>query len=100
VHALASGSPEVETRARIEDASERGAISKTDAAALLDAHAFLAQTRIRHHGRQLARGEKPDNFVSPESLSSFERAHLKDAFLVVKNAQSVLEYRYKTGMLG
>jgi CBS domain-containing protein len=38
--------------------------------------------------------------VSPESLSSFERAHLKDAFLVVKNAQSVLEYRYKTGMLG
>lgn len=100
VHALAVGSPEVETRARIEDAKDKGGMSAADAASLLDAHAFIAQVRLRHQANQLTQGIRPDNFVSPEALSSFERAHLKDAFKVVESLQSGLEYRFKTGMLG
>ncbi len=100
VHALAKGSPEVETRARIEDSAHRGSLSRSDAASLLDAHAFVAQCRLRHQAKQLAEGFRPDNFVSPDALSSFERAHLKDAFRVVEALQSGLEFRYKTGMLG
>ena len=100
MYALASGSPEVETRARIRDAAERKALNRDDAASLLDAHAFIAQVRLRHQTQQLAEGAKPDNFVPPDTLSSFERSHLKDAFKVVQTLQTGLEYRYKTGMLG
>jgi CBS domain-containing protein len=35
-----------------------------------------------------------DNDVMPETLSSFERNHLKDAFQIVSQAQSFLRYRY------
>lgn len=100
VYAMSVASPEVETRSRIEDARDRGGLSPQDAASLLDAHAFVAQVRMRHQSRQIAAGEKPDNFVSPDVLSSFERAHLKDAFRVVGTLQSGLELRFKTGMLG
>lgn len=100
VYALSCGSEEVETRERIRDAVERKGLTDEDAACLLDAHAFISKVRLRHQARQLGEGVKPDNFVSPDSLSSFERTHLKDAFRVVGTLQSGLEYRFKTGMLG
>ncbi|MEL6184779.1 MAG: putative nucleotidyltransferase substrate binding domain-containing protein, partial [Myxococcota bacterium] len=100
VYAMATGSEEVETRERIRDARDRGGLHAKDAASLLDAHAFIAQVRLRHQADQLAEAKQPDNFVSPDSLSAFERSHLRDAFKVVADLQRGLEYRYKTGMLG
>lgn len=100
VYALSVGSPEVGTRARIEDAEKRGGLTSDDSASLLDAHAYISELRLEHQAQQIRRGVKPDNYVSPDSLSGFERTHLKDAFKVVATLQSGIEYRFKTGMLG
>jgi len=40
-------------------------------------------------------GVPPDNFLSPDNLSQFERNHLKDAFSVVRTMQNVLSQRYQ-----
>jgi len=55
---------------------------------------FISITRLNHQVRQIRRGETPDNFLQPESLSAFERSHLKDAFSVIKNLQGALEHAF------
>ena len=58
---------------------------------------FLAFTRIQHQARQIAAGQRPDNFLNPDDISSFERSQLKDAFGVVQSLQGVLGQRYQAG---
>lgn len=100
LYALMGGIEEVETVARIREAPSHHALAAEDAASLLDAYAFIAQSRSRHHARQIADGVRPDNALPPSTLSSFERAHLKDAFRVVAARQSGVEHRFMTGRLG
>jgi CBS domain-containing protein len=52
---------------------------------------------MRHQARQLRRGEKADNFLSPDELSPLERGHLKDAFVLINTMQEALGQRYQTG---
>ena len=47
----------------------------------------------------MADGEAPDNYVSPDALSAFDRRHLKDAFRIVKTAQAAVEQRYQTAFV-
>jgi CBS domain-containing protein len=47
--------------------------------------------------RQIDQGRAPDNFLDPDTLSSFERRRLKDAFGVVQKLQQVLSQRYTAG---
>ena len=54
--------------------------------------------RARHQAETLAVGEaEPDNSIVPEKLSEFERKSLRDAFLILGNAQKFLKYRYQPG---
>ncbi|MEN0000932.1 MAG: putative nucleotidyltransferase substrate binding domain-containing protein, partial [Pseudomonadota bacterium] len=46
----------------------------------------------KHQANQIKQGEKPDNFMVPDTLSALERNHLKDAFMVVKTLQSAVGY--------
>ncbi len=48
---------------------------------------LIGKTRL---GIQIRAGEAPDNFMRPNELSDFERAHLRDAFVVVKTMQAAL----------
>ncbi|WP_319530052.1 putative nucleotidyltransferase substrate binding domain-containing protein [uncultured Cohaesibacter sp.] len=50
----------------------------------------MFETRLEHQARQIREGEKPDNYMTPASLSELERNHLKDAFMVIKTLQSAL----------
>jgi CBS domain-containing protein len=50
--------------------------------------------RLRHQAGQVRRGEPTDNFVSPDELSSFDKRHLREAFAIVRGAQSALAHRY------
>ena len=50
--------------------------------------------RLRHQAAQVRRGEPTDNFVAPGDLSSFDKRHLREAFAIVRAAQSVLARRY------
>ena len=44
--------------------------------------------------RSCRRGEEPDSFVAPHDLSSFDKRHLREAFAIVRAAQSALANRY------
>ncbi|GEO81802.1 putative nucleotidyltransferase substrate binding domain-containing protein [Pararhodospirillum oryzae] len=97
VHALAAGVRAVNTQDRLKACAEAGSLSAEGAANLREALAFLGFIRLRHQVRQIQDGQPVDNYVAPDSLSSFERAHLKDAFSVVKTMQSALAHTYQLG---
>ena len=86
VHALSVGSPAVNTRARIQAASEAGILGDERADDLRDAFEFISYVRLRHQVAQVRRGEPPDNFVAPGDLSSFDKRHLREAFAIVRAA--------------
>lgn len=88
VYALRGELTAVNTRARIEAAKAGGIISQEGGRDLLDAYDLIAETRLEHQARQIRAGQRPDNFLSPAALSSFERSHLRDAFVVVRRMQS------------
>ncbi|MDC5696054.1 DUF294 nucleotidyltransferase-like domain-containing protein [Intrasporangium calvum] len=99
VQALSRGLPQVNTLARISAASGAGALAPETAANLHDAFEFIRYVRLTHQARQLREGRQPDNFVSPEELSSFEKRHLRDAFHIVRSAQQTVVQSYPLGFV-
>ena len=99
IHALAHGVRAVNTQERLRTLEEQGDMAPADARDLQDAHAFISNVRLQHQARQMAQGTSPDNYVSPDELSDFNRRHLKDAFKIVRRMQSALEQRYQTGFI-
>ncbi len=94
VYALDAGVDVINTRERLEAAVSSGELSQSGARDLGDALAFLSDTRFRHQTRQLEAGLEADNLVAPDSLSRFERGHLKDAFAIVRTMQRSLAQRF------
>ena len=97
IHALSAGIPQINTIERLERATEVKALSRDGASNLIDALELIGTLRMQHQARQISRGEKADNYVSPDQFSSLERGHLKDAFSVIHTMQEVLAQRYQTG---
>jgi len=97
VYALSAGLDEINTLERLKAAAAEGALSKDGAANLVDAIEFIGTLRMRHQARQLKRGVKADNFLSPDDLSPLERGHLKDAFSLINTMQESLGARYQAG---
>ncbi len=97
VYALSSGIDEVNTLERLRAAAETPALSREGSANLIDAAEFIGTLRMRHQARLLRRGEKADNFLSPDELSPLERGHLKDAFALINTMQESLGQRYQAG---
>ncbi|MDX5381991.1 MAG: DUF294 nucleotidyltransferase-like domain-containing protein, partial [Rhodobacterales bacterium] len=90
IYALRGQLEVVNTRARIEAAHASGLVSQSGGRDLLDAYDLIAQTRLEHQAALIRAGGKPDNFMSPNVLSEFERSHLRDAFVVVRTMQSAV----------
>ena len=80
----------VNTRARVEAAIASDIISESGGHDLLDAYDLVAQSRLEHQATLIKHGKAPNNFLPPATLSSFERSHLRDAFVVIKTMQSAL----------
>ncbi|MFY9976434.1 MAG: putative nucleotidyltransferase substrate binding domain-containing protein [Chromatiaceae bacterium] len=97
IYALSSGIDETNTLERLRAAADTSVLSREGAANLVDAAELIGTLRMRHQVRQLRRGEKADNFLSPEELSPLERGHLKDAFVLINTMQESLGQRYQTG---
>ena len=93
-HALSLGSPAVNTQARIQAARDAGILGDARADDLRDAFEFISYVRLRHQAAQVRRGAAVDSFVSPDELSGFDKRHLREAFAIVRGAQSVLAHRY------
>ena len=96
VHALSLGSPAVNTRARLDAAHAAGVLGDDRAADLRDAFEFISYVRLRHQAARVRAGLPPDNHVAPDDLSSFDKRHLREAFAIVRAAQTALAHRYPT----
>ena len=94
VLALSIGSRAVNTQTRIAAAVDAGALSPERGQDLHDAFEFISYVRLRHQAAQVRAGKETDNFVAPDDLSSFEKRHLREAFAIVRSAQSSLSHRY------
>ncbi|WP_028862832.1 DUF294 nucleotidyltransferase-like domain-containing protein [Psychromonas aquimarina] len=99
VHALAIGSQSQNSFDRLEDIIEAGILPKSKGADLQHAMELISLVRLRHQALDIESEIEPDNNIEPENMSDFERRNLKDAFLVLSNAQNFLKYRYSASKL-
>lgn len=85
--ALVGGVTVPGTQDRLAQLLAGGKISRRDADRLAGAHRLLAGLRVRLHADLVRRGESPHNHLDVNAISHAERAALKDAFLVIREAQ-------------
>jgi CBS domain-containing protein len=97
VHALAIGSQALNSFERLNEIIGAAILPQGRGQDLYDALEFISAVRARHQAEDLAAGNEPDNGIEPEKLSEFERKTLRDAFLILGNAQKYLKYRYQPG---
>jgi CBS domain-containing protein len=99
VHALAIGSQSQNSFDRLEDIIEAGILPKSKGEDLQHAMELISLVRLRHQALDIEAESEPDNNIEPENISDFERRNLKDAFLVLSNAQNFLKYRYSASKI-
>lgn len=90
VRALEGGVTVPGTQDRLAGLVEAEKMSRRDADRLAGAHRLLAGLRVRLHAEQVRKGEEPNNYLDVRAISHAERAALKDAFLVIREAQKGL----------
>jgi CBS domain-containing protein len=90
VRSLAAGIREPGSLARIDALRRLGKMVPSDAAEMQAAFHLLARLRLEHQAAQMAAGERPDNRINPSRLTRIDRDALRDAFLVVRQAQAAL----------
>lgn len=96
VHALAVGSIAQNSFERLHDVVAAGILPPGRGQDLHDTLEFISTVRIRNQANDLSAGLEPDNSIDPQQLSVFERKNLRDAFLILGDAQSFLKFRYQS----
>jgi len=96
VRALAAGITAPGTQARIAQLLAQDGLSRKDADRLAGAHRLLTGLRVRLHAEQVRHGEQPHNLLDPTAISHAERAALRDAFRVIREAQKGLMLDFPT----
>ena len=98
-YALSAANAALNTIDRLRAVHEAGAMSREMAYSLVDAHEFIAGLRLQAQSKQFSAGTKVDNYLNPTELSPLVRHQLKDAFNVVREAQSAMRVRFGGGIL-
>jgi CBS domain-containing protein len=96
VHALAVGSEAINSFDRLDEVIQAGVLAPGRGPDLHDALEFLSFVRFRAQADDLKNEQEPGNTVSPDRLSEFERKSLRDAFLVLDQAQGYLKFRHQS----
>ncbi len=96
---LSAGIRAVSTVDRLKAIANAGVMSLSLVNSLLDAHEFIAGLRLDAQGKQYRAGETVDNYLDPKSLSPLMRHQLKDAFHLVRQAQSAMKSRFGGGLI-
>ncbi len=99
IHALAIGSRNRNSFDRLQDIIKANILPPGRGPDLRDALEFISLVRARNQAQDIVAGQEPDNSMEPENLSEFERKNLRDAFLILANAQKYLKFRYQPGRL-
>lgn len=92
--ALATGSTDVATVARLRAAQSSGALHPADADRLIAAFETLRRVQFRHHAECIRARRAPDNNIDPAQLSAWDRRDLRQAFAAVAEHLNALGLRY------
>ena len=98
-YALSVGVSALNTIERLKAIEHAGAMSREMAYSLVDAHEFIAGIRLDAQAREYRAQQTVDNYLDPEQLSPLVRHQLKDAFHLVREAQSAMKVRFNGGLL-
>ena len=99
IYALSMGSEENHTLDRLREATDQKLMTLKDSRNLIDAHEFISRLRLEHQGELLKLGKKPDNHLDPSTLSPLSRQQLREAFMVVADAQSAMRLKFTHGLM-
>jgi CBS domain-containing protein len=94
VRALEAGVTVPGTQARLAQCLDAGRLSRRDADRLTGAHRLLSALRVRLHAEHVRCGEPPHNHLDPRAITHAERVALRDAFVVIREAQQGLLLDY------
>ncbi len=84
---LAAGARATSTHERLRIAATAGILNTGEARTLSEALDLFWRLRFEHQVEQLHRGERPDDYLDPESLNQLTRSYLRDAFHAVSGVQ-------------
>ncbi|POB69436.1 histidine kinase, partial [Vibrio vulnificus] len=97
IFSLSAGGSLTGTEERFRFAAEHGTLSKGSCDNIIGAYRFITQVRFRHQLNAILARKTPDNHISPDEFSSFERKHLKDAFKIISEMQDVAKLKFIKG---
>jgi len=98
-YALSASLQSLNTVERLQIMEQEGVMSKEMSYSLIDAHEFIAGIRLDAQGRQFRANAIVDNYLDPKELSPLVRHQLKDAFQVVRDAQTAMRIRFGGGVI-
>lgn len=99
LYALEAAIPETATVDRIERLKEINPVMKDMGDELLEAFEFVMTLRLHHQYEQILKGQQPDNYINPDSLTNLEKKTLKDACQVIGRFQDIIEQHYLLGRM-
>jgi CBS domain-containing protein len=89
-YAVQAGMTNKRTLERLRVAADAGKLAAADAQDLEEAFRYLWEVRLRHQAQQVRDGKDADDFVDPTTLGPVARRGLREAFRVIRRAQSTL----------
>ncbi len=94
VQALAAGVREPGCLQRIDALRLAGQLTPEFASELVAAFRLVLRLRLEHQSAQMSAGQSPDNRINPDRLERRDRDALRDAFGVIRIAQTALGNEY------
>ena len=83
------------TLKRIQELEKLAVLDKEFASEITQAFNFLLTIKLKSNLEKLDSGEKIDNYINPDNLTTMERDLLKDSFKIVNKLKKKLEMHYK-----
>lgn len=97
IFSLAAGGSMTGTEERFRFAAQQGTMSEDSCQNIIGAFKFITQVRFQHQLQAIRDGKVANNHIAPDSFSSFERKHLKEAFKIISELQDVAKLRFLKG---
>lgn len=83
------------TQKRIKELNKLNVLDDEFASELSQAFNFFLTIKLKSNLQKLDSGEKIDNFINPDNLTTMEKDLLKDSFKIVNKLKKKLEMHYK-----
>ncbi|WNJ18123.1 DUF294 nucleotidyltransferase-like domain-containing protein [Pontibacter sp. G13] len=87
IYSLREGIYETNTGERLNRLMEMNVLSGKEHLELRQGYYFMMRLRLQHQVSQIQRGQEPDNYLPPGSMSKFERLTLKEIFKSLEKIQ-------------